>query len=71
VRSEFAVRVFEDEQVVSIATIRPEDNEGRIKAIGKIDCRVYTLVYTARGTSCRVISARRANRKAEEAYGNR
>jgi uncharacterized protein len=66
-----AMSVFCDPDVVLVATIRQEDGEARYKAVGRINERIFTVVFVMRGETCRVISARRANRKEERSYGNR
>jgi uncharacterized protein len=67
----FAAGVFLDPLVKIVATIRPEDDEARFKAIGMIDGDLHAVVYTMRGNTCRIILARRTNRKEERTYGNR
>ncbi|WP_322743677.1 BrnT family toxin [Microcystis aeruginosa] len=37
-------------------------------AFGELEKQVYCLVYTLRGKSCRLISARRANERKRKAY---
>ncbi|MBE5231985.1 MAG: hypothetical protein ACKPGT_32555 [Microcystis sp.] len=37
-------------------------------AFGELEKQVYCLVYTLRGKSCRLISARRANERERKAY---
>jgi hypothetical protein len=67
----YATRVFLDPEMVAVASIREEDGEERFKAIGSIDGKLYVAVYVMRGTTCRLISARRTNAKEDERYGNR
>lgn len=49
------------------AYVRPDDRadygELREIAIGEIEGRLYVLVFTMRGRTCRVISLRKANRR--------
>jgi uncharacterized DUF497 family protein len=66
-----AIAVFVDPAHVTIETTRPEDGEKREKAVGKIEGILFTIVFTIRPSGCRVISARRANRSEERAYGYR
>lgn len=68
VRFEYATRVFADPARLDIDAARPEDGEPRRKCLGMIDERVFTVVYVMRGAACRLISARRANRKEERCY---
>ena len=65
----FAVRVFLDPAHVIEETIRAEDGEARHKAIGVIGGKLYAVVFTMRGDICRLISARRTNRKEDRIYG--
>ena len=62
-----AVRIFDG------ATLRYEDNrrvygETRIIAIGMLNNQEIQLVYTIRGESMRIISARRAGRNERRTY---
>ena len=66
---DYAARVFLDEARVDIDASRSADGEDRRKAIGAIERRLYCVVYTMRGSICRIISARRANAKETKAYG--
>jgi uncharacterized DUF497 family protein len=47
---------------------RKEFNEKRFLAIGEVDGRVITVIYTWRGERKRLITARRARRHETEAY---
>ena len=58
---ESSVRVFLDPNVVDFDVSKPGDDEDRHKAVGRIEGRLFTLVYTLRGNVIRVISARRSN----------
>jgi uncharacterized protein len=49
---------------------RSADGEQRLKLVGSIDSALFTLVYTMRGKTVRIISARRSDRNEERAYGN-
>jgi uncharacterized DUF497 family protein len=66
---EFAVRVFLDPKHIDFDVTRPEDGEERRKAVGMVDGRLYTVVYTTRGDVTWLISARRANKSEERKYG--
>ncbi len=66
---DYAARIFLDEDRVDIDASRNTDGEDRRKAIGVIESRLYCVVYTMRGSICRIISARRANAKETKAYG--
>jgi hypothetical protein len=47
---------------------RTDYGEERIKAIGEVDGEVIAVVYTWRGDTARIISARRASRRERGAY---
>jgi len=65
----YAARVFLDADVIDIDASQPGDGEVRRKAVGMIEGRVFTVVYTEREGITRIISARRCNRKEERLYG--
>lgn len=65
---ESATRVFLDSEAVYIDASHPEDGEERYKVIGVIEGRLYVAVYTIRGETYRLISARRTNRKEEKLW---
>ena len=65
-----AIAVFADPDLVVLDASREEDDENRLKAIGRIDGKVFVVVFTKRGLVTRVISARRADRREERAYGD-
>ena len=58
----YASRVFEG-RTVSFADDRANYGEVRMIAIGMIDGKLYTVVYTDRGDVRRIISAHRASRQ--------
>lgn len=66
----FARYVFADPEMVVIDTIRPEDGECRYKAVGRINGKLYVVVFVMRDEVCRLISARRTNAKEDRIYGN-
>lgn len=68
VRFEFAARVFRDEAAVDFDVSRAAEAEQRRKAIGSVDGRLYTVVYTMRQGAIRIISVRRSNAKERRAY---
>lgn len=61
-----AIRVFETDAYLEIVSER--FGEERWKVIGIVEGVVLAVVYTWRGTRCRIISARRANRNEKQAY---
>ena len=65
-----ALEVFADSELIIVATVRERDQENRLKAIGRVGDRVFTIVYTERNDAKRLISARRANANEERHYGD-
>lgn len=65
----YAARVFLDDGRVDFDTSRSLDGEDRRKVVGKVEGRLYCVVYTLHGRVRRLISARRANTKESKAYG--
>jgi len=65
----YAARVFLDSGIVDLDTSRPGDGELRRKAVGNIEGRLFTVVYTLRDGCIRMISARRCNLTEERRYG--
>ena len=63
----FAARIF-DQDVLEHEDTRRDYGGPRLVALGEIDGEVFVVVYTWRGTSRRLISARRANRRERYAY---
>jgi len=66
-----AIAIWADPNFATEDTSRLEDGERRSKAIGEIQGRLITAVYTTRGDTIRLISARRTNRREERIYGYR
>jgi uncharacterized DUF497 family protein len=62
-----AIGIFEG-LVVDKVDDRYDYGETRHIAIGMVDNRVLAVVYTWRGSVCRIISARKANRNERRAY---
>jgi uncharacterized DUF497 family protein len=65
----YAARVFMDPDWVELDAVRAEDGELRSKAVGVIEGRIFTVVYTLRHGVVRIISARRCNGKESRSYG--
>jgi uncharacterized DUF497 family protein len=63
-------RVFVDPRWADIDVSRGRDKEIRRKAVGRIDGKLYAVVYTDRAGVRRLISARRTNRTEEKSYNN-
>ena len=70
VRFEIAADVFLDEGLVDLDASRVVDAEARRKAIGMVEGRLFTVVYTKRQGVVRIISVRRANAKERRAYAS-
>ena len=68
---ERAVIVFGHRHRMEIDATHAIDAEVRHKIVAPIEGRLFTVVFTLRGTAIRVISARRSNKREERAYGNR
>ncbi|PPQ34378.1 BrnT family toxin [Rhodopila globiformis] len=65
-----AIRVFRDPAYVDVDVSRLQDRESRRKAIGAIQGRLFTVVYTVRSDATRLISARRCNSPERSLYGS-
>ena len=66
-----AAEVFEDAGHLEVDVSRAADGEIRFKIIGTFEGRLLAVVYTLRGDTVRVISARPTNRAEEKLYGHR
>ena len=64
----FGVRVFEDEDLAIVPTIRIGDEEERFKAIGIVDGKLWTVIHVWRGEVVRLISVRRSNAREQGDY---
>lgn len=58
-----AARAFLDPNRIAGVDLRRDYGENRYRLLGKIEGRVFVLIYTLRGSAIRVISARKANRR--------
>ena len=65
----YAARIFLDPRMVEFDASRVADQEARRKAVGRIEGRLYVVVFTDRKGVRRLISARRTNAMEERAYG--
>jgi uncharacterized DUF497 family protein len=63
----YAALVF-DAPVVEVPDQREDYGEQRIQVIGRIDDTVLFVIYTWRGDTRRIISARLANRRERDVY---
>jgi uncharacterized protein len=64
----FGDRIMEDPHYLVIPSIRPQDGEERFKAIGAVEGKLFTAVFTWRGDQPRFISVRRGNKGEEAAF---
>lgn len=64
---EDAARVFFDKNAVYYYDELHSDDEDRIKVIGMVE-KILTVIYTERGETNRIISARNATKKEREDY---
>lgn len=69
VRFEVAAAVFLDPRRADFDASNPVDGEARRKVVGMIEGLLFTVVYTLRGQTIRLISARRSNEKEARRYG--
>jgi uncharacterized protein len=58
---EYAAQVFFDPHRRVTPATRRADGEDRFQLLGKIEGRVFVVVYTPRARLVRIISARKAN----------
>jgi uncharacterized DUF497 family protein len=65
---EYAARIFKRGDLLEYEDRRRHYGERRIVAIGEIEGEILFVVYTWRGTSRRIISARLASRRERDAY---
>jgi uncharacterized DUF497 family protein len=65
---DYGARVFLDPGLVEFDASREGDEEVRRKAVGLIEGKLFVVVFTDGGGTCRIISARRANTKERRAY---
>lgn len=66
-----AVEVFADPRHLEEDSTKPEFGEERRRAIGTVQGRTVTVVYTDRGDIRRIISARRARKDERDRYDRR
>ena len=64
----FGAKVFEDPDHIISSSFREMDGEDRNKAVGMIDCKLYTAVHVWRGDKVRLISVRRSNTSEQRDY---
>lgn len=66
----FAAQVFFDPDRLIRADLRHSYGEDRFQLLGRIDTRVFVVVYTPRPHRNRIISARKANAREVKHYEN-
>ena len=66
-----AAQVFFDPKRVVDPDNRRSYGEDRYRVMGRIEERLYVVVYTPRLNTVRIISARKANKREERDYENR
>ena len=64
----YALRAFFDDSRVVTRDRRWDYGEDRYRLLGAIEGRIFVLIYTMRGSTIRIISARKANRKEIREY---
>jgi hypothetical protein len=66
----FAARIFFDPERVVELDNRRSYGEDRYRVTGRIDGRLYLVVYTPRLSTLRIISARKANKREVDQHEN-
>lgn len=61
-------KIFDDQDVLIVPTIRDEDREERYKAIGLIDGKLWTAIHVYRGDVVMFLSVRRSNTGEQRSY---
>lgn len=67
----FAANVFFDPCRITMQDVRENYGESRYVTFGHIEGRLFCVVYTLRGETIRIISARKANSREVKKYGYR
>ena len=67
----YAARAFFDPDRLAHADTRRLYGEDRYQLLGKIEQRLFVVVYTPRKDAMRIISARKANQREVAHYGNK
>lgn len=67
----YAVRAFFDPNRLIRADSRYSYGEERYQLMGRIEHRLFVVIYTPRNTAMRIISARKANQREVKHYENR
>lgn len=64
----YSTRVFLDPKLLDGPDLRNDYGEERRIAVGEIEGRLFVVVYTMRGRTHRLISARKANEREQKQY---
>lgn len=67
----YAARAFFDPDRLIQADTRHSYGEDRYQLVGRIEQRVFVIVYTPRAQATRIISARKANQREIKRYETR
>jgi uncharacterized DUF497 family protein len=67
----YATAAFADPHRLIHADSRHDYGEARYELIGRIDGRIFVVIYTSRHSGIRIISARKANLREVRKYENR
>lgn len=67
---EMAARLFLAPDFIVVDASRQSDGEARLKGLGLLEGRLFTVVFTKRGEVFRLISARPSNAKEIKHYGD-
>ena len=66
----YAAQAFFDPHRLTRADLRHSYGEQRFQLTGRIDSRIFVVVYTPRTNATRIISARKANTREVKHYEN-
>jgi len=66
----YAAQAFFDPHRLNRADLRRSYGEERYQLLGRIDSRIFVVVYTQRSKATRIISARKANNREINQYEN-
>ena len=64
----FGDRIFEDDNYLTLPSIRPQDGEERFKVVGMVGEKLFTGVFVWRDDRPRFMFVRRSNTGEERAY---
>jgi uncharacterized protein len=66
----YVAQAFFDPHRLNRADLRRNYGEERYQLLGRIDSRIFVVVYTLRSKATRIISARKANNREINQYEN-